>query len=88
MREAVKAGRHGIMLGGGDPTIKGPDMWRIKVLADLNPTVVRGLSSFSAANAAQKVSLGEVITTAPLQHEGRTDTIERLGVHERATMGF
>ncbi|MGB8718693.1 MAG: SAM-dependent methyltransferase, partial [Desulfobacterales bacterium] len=86
VREAVKAGRHVVMLSGGDPTIFGPDMWTIKALADLNPTVVPGLSSFNAANAAQKVSLEEVIITAPFQHEGRTDTIEHLAVHERATM--
>lgn len=86
VREAVNAGRHVVMLSGGDPTIFGPDMWTIKALADLNPTVVPGLSSFNAANAAQKVSLGEVIITAPFQHEGRTDTIEHLAGHERATM--
>jgi len=55
VREAVKAGRHVVMLSGGDPTIFGPVMWTIKALADLNPTVVPGLSSFNAANAAQKV---------------------------------
>jgi len=86
VRKAVKAGRHVVLLSGGDPTIYGPDMWTLKALADLKPSVVPGLSSLNAANAAQKVSLGEVIITAPFQREGRTDTIERLAVHERATM--
>jgi precorrin-4 methylase len=86
VRAAVQDGKHVVMLSSGDPTIYGPDLWTVKALADLKPTVVPGLSALNAANAALKVSLGEVIITAPFQKEGRTDTIEQLAGHEKATM--
>ena len=86
VREAVSAGRRVVLLSSGDPTIYGPDIWSLQALHDLNPTVVPGLSAFNAANAALQASLGEVIITAPFQHAGRTDTIENLAGHERATM--
>lgn len=86
VRAAVAAGKHVVMLSGGDPTIYGPDMWTLKALADLQPTVVPGLSALNAANAALKASLGEVMITAPFQKADSLDTIERLAAHERATM--
>ncbi len=86
VREAVKAGRHVVLLSGGDPTIYGPDMWSVKELKDLEPTVIPGLSAFNAANAALQVSLGEVILTAPFKKEGSRDSIEQLAGHDRATM--
>lgn len=86
VRAAVQAGQHVVMLSGGDPTIYGPDLWTVKALADLDPTVVPGLSALNAGNAALKASLGEVIITAPFQKEGSPDTIEQLAGHERATM--
>ncbi|GAB6906322.1 Uroporphyrin-III C/tetrapyrrole (Corrin/Porphyrin) methyltransferase [Desulfosarcina cetonica] len=86
VRDAVSAGKHVVLLSGGDPTIYGPDMWTVKELKDLAPTVIPGLSAFNAANAALKVSLGEVILTAPFKKEGSRDTIEQLAGHERATM--
>ncbi|GAB6147210.1 SAM-dependent methyltransferase [Desulfocicer niacini] len=86
VREAVKAGSHVVLLSGGDPTIYGPDMWTVKELKDLNPTVIPGLSAFNAANAALQVGLGEVMLTAPFEKEGSRDSIEQLAVHDRATM--
>ena len=86
VRAAVAAGRRVVLLSSGDPTIYGPDMWSLKALHDLNPTVVPGLSAFNAANAALQASLGEVIITAPFKREARRDTIEHLAGHARATM--
>lgn len=86
VRRSVQAGKHVAVLSGGDPTIYGPDMWSLKALHDLKPVVIPGLSSFNAANAALKVSLGEVIITAPFKKETHRDTIENLAGHERATM--
>jgi precorrin-4 methylase len=86
VRAAVQAGKQVVMLSSGDPTIYGPDLWTVKALADLKPTVVPGISALNAANAALKASLGEVIITAPFQKAGSTDTIERLAAHEKATM--
>lgn len=86
VRAAVQAGKQVVMLGSGDPSIYGPDLWTVKALADLKPTVVPGLSALNAANAALKASLGEVIITAPFQKAGSPDTIERLAGHEKATM--
>lgn len=86
VREAVAAGKDVVLLSGGDPTIYGPDIWSLRELHDLNPTVVPGLSAFNAANAALQARLGEVILTAPFKGENRHDTIENLAGHERATM--
>lgn len=86
VRQSVKDGKHVAMLSSGDPTIYGPDIWAVKELHDLNPVVVPGLSAFNAANAALKVSLGEVILTAPFKREGRKDTLENLTGHDRATL--
>ena len=86
VRDAVKAGKHVVLLSGGDPTIYGPDMWSVKELKDLDPTVIPGLSAFNAANAALKVNLGEVVITAPFRKEGSKDSIEALAAHERSTM--
>ena len=86
VRAAVQAGKQVVMLSSGDPTIYGPDLWTVKALADLKPTVVPGISALNAANAALKASLGEVIITAPFQKAGSPDTIEQLAAHEKATM--
>jgi precorrin-4 methylase len=86
VREAVAAGKHAVLLSSGDPTIYGPDIWTTKELTDLNPVVVPGLSSFNAATAALKVSLGEVILTAPFQGRGGKDTIENLVKADKATL--
>jgi precorrin-4 methylase len=86
VRDAVAAGKDVVLLSSGDPTIYGPDIWSLRELHDLNPTVVPGLSAFNAANAALQASLGEVILTAPFKRENRKDTIENLAGHEQATM--
>ncbi|WP_207679883.1 SAM-dependent methyltransferase [Desulfonema magnum] len=86
VRQAVKEGKHVAMLSSGDPTIYGPDIWAVKELHDLDPVVVPGLSAFNAANAVLKVSLGEVILTAPFKHKDSKDTLEKLTGHDRATL--
>jgi len=86
VRRAVAAGKHVVLLSGGDPTIYGPDMWSLKALYDLDPVVVPGLSCLNSANAALKVSLGEVIITAPFKSKNKKDTIKSLSGHDRATM--
>jgi precorrin-4 methylase len=86
VREAVAAGKKVVLLSSGDPTIYGPDMWSLKALHDLNPTVVPGLSAFNAANAALQAGLGEVIITAPFKREARKDSIEHLAGHGNATL--
>jgi len=86
VRREVGAGKRVALLSSGDPTIYGPDMWTLKELHHLDPVVVPGLSSFNAATAVLKASLGEVIITAPFKTEGREDTIESLSSHEKATM--
>jgi precorrin-4 methylase len=86
VRAAVAAGKHVVMLSGGDPTIYGPAMWSLHALADLNPTVVPGISAFNAANAALQVRLGEVVLTAPFQRPNRKDTLENFADNDQATL--
>lgn len=86
VREAVSTGRHVVLLSSGDPTIYGPDIWSLQELKDLDPKVIPGLSAFNAASATLKVSLGEVMLTAPFTGDGRKDTIENLSAYEGATM--
>jgi precorrin-4 methylase len=89
VRDAVNAGKNVVLLSSGDPTIYGPDIWNLKELADLSPGLVPGLSSFNAATAALKVSLGEVILTAPFKGRGGTpakDSLENLVKHDKATV--
>ena len=88
-RKAVAEGKNVVMLSGGDPTIYGPDILSLRELEDLEPVLVPGLSCFNAATAALKVSLGEVILTAPFKgKDGKEekDTIESLAKHDKATM--
>lgn len=86
VRTAVSAGKNVVMVSSGDPTLYGPDIWSLRELSDLKPTVIPGLSSFNAANAALELSLGEVILTAPFKKQGEKDTLEQLAVHDRATL--
>jgi precorrin-4 methylase len=86
VRAAVATGKDVVLLSSGDPTLYGPDIWSLRELRDLNPTVVPGLSAFNAANAALQARLGEVIITAPFIRENGRDSIEKLAGHERATM--
>ncbi|MFH2065363.1 MAG: SAM-dependent methyltransferase [Pseudomonadota bacterium] len=89
VRKNVTEGRNVVMLSSGDPTIYGPDIWSLEELADLHPVLVPGLSSFNAATAALKVSLGEVTLTAPFKgKDGKEDkdSIENLMKHDKATV--
>lgn len=91
-RRAVKEGKTVAVIDTADPLIYGPWGWILEELADLGPTVVPGLSSFNAANAALKkgVTSGRhtksVILTMPdLADMPKNDTIEKLAQHQ-ATM--
>ncbi|SNR90962.1 Precorrin-4 methylase [Humidesulfovibrio mexicanus] len=57
IREAVAAGKTVAVLDNGDPMIFGPQTCYLREFADLNPTVVPGLSSFNAANAALRTGV-------------------------------
>lgn len=95
IRDAVKQGKVVSVLGSGDTTIYGPNMWYMEAFEDLNPEVIPGLSCFNAANAALRkgVTSGEkahsVILTASFGREEYTgpDSIENLSQHQ-ASMVF
>ncbi len=89
VRNAVNSGKNVVLLSSGDPTIYGPDIWNLKELADLSPELVPGLSSLNAATAALKVSLGEVIITAPFKGKDgglSKDGLENLVKKDKATV--
>lgn len=88
VRQAVAKGKKVVMTTGGDPTIYGPGIWTALELKDIGAKVVPGLSSFNAANAAQKCGLTEVIITAPFLKKGSQDNLEAMAGHERATMAI
>ena len=64
IRKAVKEGKTVSILGSGDPTIYGPNMWYMEAFEDLNPEIVPGISCFNAANA----SLKKGVTTGKTTH--------------------
>ena len=90
LRQAVKQGKTVAILDGGDPLIYGPWAWCLEEFEDLKPVVVPGVSCFNAANAALRRGITtsdhtkSIILTAT-DWPGKTDTIERLSVHQ-ATM--
>ena len=57
IRDAFKAGKTIAILDNGDPTIFGPQISFITEFADLDLSIIPGISSFNAANAALKQSL-------------------------------
>ena len=68
VRRLVAAGKMLAFADAGDPTIYCPWSWILERFADLSPTVVPGLSSFNAANAALRRSItrhsGSILLTA------------------------
>jgi precorrin-4 methylase len=58
VRSLVAGGKKIVFADAGDPTLYCPWSWVVEDLADLAPTVLPGLSSFNAANAA----LGQSVT--------------------------
>ncbi len=58
VRQLVAGGKKVVFADAGDPTLYCPWSWVAEEFADLQPTVVPGLSSFNAGNAA----LGQSIT--------------------------
>ena len=57
IRAAVAAEKNVVILDNGDPTIFGPQIGYMEEFADLKPTVIPGISSFNAANAALQTSV-------------------------------
>jgi precorrin-4 methylase len=92
VHQAIKNKKTVAVLDHADPLIYGPWAWVLEEFADLKPTVVPGLSSFNAANAALKkgVTSGKhtrsvILTTPDLTEMSKRDTIEKLAKHQ-ATM--
>ncbi len=90
VRTAIKQGKTVAVLACGDPLIYGQWIWCLEEFQDLNPVVVPGVSSFSAANAALKKDISYsdtcksiIITTEDLPR--KRDTIEKLSGNQ-ATM--
>jgi precorrin-4/cobalt-precorrin-4 C11-methyltransferase len=90
VRGAIDSGKTVAIVDSGDPLIYGPWAWCLEEFEDLVPVVVPGLSAFNAGNAALRRGITtsdntkSVILTAA-DWLGKTDTIERLSVHQ-ATM--
>lgn len=57
VRKMVAAGKTLAFADAGDPTVYCPWSWVLERFADLSPTVVPGLSSFNAGNAALRQSI-------------------------------
>lgn len=78
------------ILDSGDPLVYGPWAWCLEEFEDLKPVVIPGVSCFNAGNAALRRGVTNasktksVILTAN-DWPGKTDTVERLSVHQ-ATM--
>ena len=52
VRQLVRDGKTAVFAADGDPTLYSPWGWITEQFSDLDPTVIPGLSSFNAANAA------------------------------------
>jgi len=79
-----------VILDSGDPLVYGPWAWCLEEFEDLKPVVVPGVSCFNAANAALRRGVTNASATKSViltanDWPGKTDTIERLSVHQ-ATM--
>ena len=90
VRAAIKQGKTVAVLACGDPLIYGRWIWCLEEFQDLDPVVVPGISSFSAANAVLKKDISYsdtcksiIITTD--DRPGKRDTIEKLSGNQ-ATM--
>jgi precorrin-4 methylase len=77
VRGAIAQGKTVVILGSGDVTIYGPNMWFMEVFEDLNPEIVPGVSSFNCANAALKKSVAAGEKTRSIVLSNGMD-IERL----------
>jgi precorrin-4/cobalt-precorrin-4 C11-methyltransferase len=87
IRQAIANGKNVAMLDNGDPLVYGPCAWTLEALEDLKPTVVPGVSSFNAANAALKRGVTtsdrtRSVILAAADFPGTEDTIEKLSVHQ------
>lgn len=57
VREAYNQGKKIAVIDNGDSTVFGPQMGYMEEFKDLNPTIIPGISSFNAANAALQKSI-------------------------------
>jgi precorrin-4 methylase len=97
VKKTLHAGKDVAYLVQGDPTIYGPNIWIMDALKDVKTTVVPGVSSFNAANAALKkgVTFGIQARSAILTNGADVkkenyqgwDSFERLA-SSRSTMVF
>lgn len=81
VRRMVAAGKTIAFADAGDPTIYCPWSWVLEKFADLSPTVVPGLSSFNAGNAALRRSItrhSNSILISPGDDLGEPDANGRL----------
>lgn len=59
IRKTIKEGKNVVIIDNGDPTIYGPHIGFVQYFKEYNPTIVPGMSSFNAANAAlQRAVIG------------------------------
>ncbi len=96
IRDAVTKGKNVAVLCSGDPTIFCPHTGFMTEFKDLTPTMIPGISSFNAANAAlgRSITSGRtsrsVILTAAMGAGGKykgTDSLKKLA-ESRSTMVF
>lgn len=83
VRELVASGKTVVFADAGDPTVYCPWSWITEDFVDLRPTVVPGLSSFNAGNAALRQSVtkngGSILLSAG-DNLGTADEHGRLNV--------
>lgn len=90
----IRRGQNVAMLDNGDPLVYGPCAWTLEALGDhkVATTVVPGVSSFNAANAALKRGVTtsdrtRSVILAAADFPGVEDTLEKLSVH-RTTLAL
>ena len=93
VRQAIDAGKTIAIVDSGDPLIYGPWSWCLEEFEDLAPVVVPGVSAFNAGNAALRRGVTtsdntKSVILSAADWLGRTDTIERLSVHQTTMVLF
>lgn len=87
VRGAIALGKTIVILGSGDVTIYGPNMWFMEVFEDLDPEIVPGVSSFNCANAALKKSVAAGEKTRSIALSNGMD-IEKLAEAKTSMVFF
>jgi precorrin-4/cobalt-precorrin-4 C11-methyltransferase len=93
VRQAIDAGKTIAIVDSGDPLIYGPWSWCLEEFEDLAPVVVPGVSAFNAGNAALRRGVTtsdntKSVILSAADWLGKTDTIERLSVHQTTMVLF